>query len=123
MDGLRKLALGELATALASEGTAVALITHDIDFAAEAAQAVTTMAHGRVLADRAPRSALAGGLFFAGQVALATGHVSVAEAADALRAGDGGDPCLAWCWSWPSAASCWAWPGSSAARTAARSWR
>jgi energy-coupling factor transport system ATP-binding protein len=87
MDGLRKLALGELATALASEGTAVALITHDIDFAAEAAQAVTTMAHGRVLADRAPRSTLAGGLFFAGQVALATGHVSVAEAAEALRAG------------------------------------
>jgi len=87
MDGLRKLALGELAMALASEGTAVALITHDIDFAAEAAQAVTTMAHGRVLADRAPRSELAGGLFFSGQVALATGHVSVAEAADALQAG------------------------------------
>jgi energy-coupling factor transport system ATP-binding protein len=87
MDGLRKLALGELAAALAAEGTAVALITHDIDFAAEAAGAVTTMAHGRVLADRAPRSALAGGLFFAGQVALATGYVSVAEAAEALRAG------------------------------------
>ena len=85
MDGLRKLALGELAKALAYEGTAVALITHDIDFAAEAAQAVTTMAHGRVLADRAPRLELAGGLFFAGQVALATGHVSVAEAAAALR--------------------------------------
>jgi energy-coupling factor transport system ATP-binding protein len=85
MDGLRKLALGELATALAGDGTAVVLITHDIDFAAEAAEAVTTMAHGRVLADRAPRSELAGGLFFAGQVALATGCVSIAEAASALR--------------------------------------
>ena len=54
MDGLRKLALGELACP-AYEASAVALITHDIDFAAEAAQAVTTMAHGRALADRAPR--------------------------------------------------------------------
>jgi hypothetical protein len=38
-----------------------------------------------VLTDRAPRSELAGGLFFAGQVALATGQVSIAEAAAALR--------------------------------------
>ena len=97
MDGLRKLALGELATALASEGTAVALITHDIDFAAEAAQAVTTMAHGRVLADRAPR--------------VGAGRRPVlrrpGRAGNRPRLGgrgrrraahrDGGDACLAWC--------------------------
>jgi energy-coupling factor transporter ATP-binding protein EcfA2 len=85
MDGLGKLALTEFAAGLAAGGTAVGLITHDIDFAAEAADAVTAVAGGRVLADRAPRQALAEGLFFAGQVALATGCVSVAEAATALR--------------------------------------
>ncbi len=85
MDGLNKLALVRFARELAAEGTAVAIVTHDIDFAAEAADTVTTMARGSVLWDRAPREALAGGLFFTGQVALATGRVSVAEAAQALR--------------------------------------
>ena len=60
------------------------------------------MAHGTGAGRPAHRPALpelAGGLFFAGQVALATGlrTSQVAEAAEALRARDGGDPCLAWC--------------------------
>ena len=53
MDGLRKLALAELVRGLAGDGCAVGVITHDLDFAAEAAALVTTMARGRVLADRA----------------------------------------------------------------------
>ena len=57
MDGLRKLALAELVRGLAADGCAVAVITHDLDFAAEAAALVTTMARGRVLADRAARGA------------------------------------------------------------------
>ena len=81
MDGLRKLALGELLRDLAAEGTAVALVTHDVDFAAECCDRVTTVARGRVLADRSPRSLLAHGSFFVSQVALATGAVSIAEAA------------------------------------------
>ena len=54
MDGLRKLALGELARSLAAEGTAVVVITHDVDFAAEAAELVTMMGQGQVLSERVP---------------------------------------------------------------------
>jgi len=86
MDGLRKLALGELARNLAADGTAVVIVTHDIDFAAEAAELVTMMGRGRVLADRVPRSALAQGTFFVSQLGLAFGCSTLAEAADMLRA-------------------------------------
>ncbi len=86
MDGLRKLALVELLRRLAADGAAVGLITHDIDFAAEAADLVTTMARGRVLADRAPRELLASDGFFASQVGTALGCVSIADAVPALRA-------------------------------------
>ena len=81
MDGLRKLALAELLEQLAGDGTAVALITHDVDFAAEAAGRVTTLARGRVLHDRSPADLLARGVFFTSQVGLATGRASIAEAA------------------------------------------
>jgi energy-coupling factor transport system ATP-binding protein len=87
LDGLRKLALAELVRSLAADGCAVALVTHDVDFAAEAADRVTTMARGRVLADRAPRELLAHGGFFACQVGLAFGCVTVAEAARLLTHG------------------------------------
>jgi energy-coupling factor transport system ATP-binding protein len=80
LDGLRKLALAELVRRLASEGCAVGVITHDVDFAAESATDVTTIARGRVLADRAPRELLARGGFFACQLGLALGCVSIADA-------------------------------------------
>ena len=86
MDGLRKLALGELARSLAAEGTAVVVITHDVDFAAEAAELVTMMGQGQVLSERVPRSALAQGMFFVSQLGLAFGCSTLAEAADMLRA-------------------------------------
>jgi energy-coupling factor transport system ATP-binding protein len=85
MDGLRKLALGELARSLAADGTAVVIVTHDVDFAAEAADLVTMMGRGQVLTERAPRSALAQGTFFVSQVGLAFGCSTLAEAADLLR--------------------------------------
>ena len=81
MDGLRKLALAEMLRGLAAGGCAVGVITHDIDFAAEAAQLVTTMARGRVLADAAPVTMLARGTFFTCQVGLALGCTTIAEAA------------------------------------------
>ena len=54
VDGRRKLALVELVRTMAAQGTAVVVVTHDMDFAAEAADVVTSMAAGRVLSDRAP---------------------------------------------------------------------
>jgi energy-coupling factor transport system ATP-binding protein len=86
MDGLRKLALAELLRSLSREGTAVGLITHDVDFAAEACDLVTTLGRGRVLADRAPRESLGDGLFFVSQAGLATGRSRIAEAAELIRA-------------------------------------
>jgi energy-coupling factor transport system ATP-binding protein len=85
MDGLRKLALGDLARSLAADGAAVAVITHDVDFAAEAAELVTLMGRGQVLSERVPRSALAQGTFFVSQLGLAFGCSTLAEAADLLR--------------------------------------
>jgi energy-coupling factor transport system ATP-binding protein len=86
MDGLRKLALADLLRSLAADGTAVGLVTHDADFAAEACDLVTTIARGRVLADAAPRSVLSEGAFFVSQVGLATGRARTSEAAAWLRA-------------------------------------
>ena len=85
MDGLRKLALAELVRRLAGEGCGVVVVTHDIDFAAEAAEAVTTMARGRVLADGCSVDLLAHGGFFACQVGLALGCATIAEAGALLR--------------------------------------
>jgi energy-coupling factor transport system ATP-binding protein len=80
VDGLRKLALVELTRSLAADGTAVVVVTHDMDFAAEAADAVTSMAAGRILSDRAPRTLLASGIFFVSQLGLALGRASQADA-------------------------------------------
>ena len=80
VDGLRKARLVELVRTLAAQGTAVVVVTHDMDFAAEAADVVTSMAAGRVLADRAPRESLASGIFFVSQLGLALGRASLADA-------------------------------------------
>jgi len=88
VDGLRKRALVELARTLAADGTAVVVVTHDMDFAAEAADVVTTMAAGRVLSDRAPRTLLASGIFFVSQLGLALGRAAQADAVELLRAAE-----------------------------------
>jgi energy-coupling factor transporter ATP-binding protein EcfA2 len=85
VDGLRKLAVIELVRELSDSGTATVVVTHDMDFAAEVADVVTTMAAGRVLHDRGGRELLASRLFFVSQVGLAFGCVSVAEAAALLE--------------------------------------
>ena len=84
VDGRRKRELAGLLRELAAAGTAVAVVAHDIDFAAECADVVTAMAGGRVLADRGPRDLLARSAFFVSQVGLALGRVSVADGAAAL---------------------------------------
>jgi energy-coupling factor transport system ATP-binding protein len=85
IDGLRKLAIAELVRSLAADGCAVGVVTHDLDFGGEVADAVTTMARGTVLADRQPAARLAADGLFACQLGLALGCRSVAEAAALLR--------------------------------------
>jgi hypothetical protein len=51
-----------------------------MDFAAEAADLVTSMAAGGVLTDRAGRDLLASGIFFVSQLGLALGRASLADA-------------------------------------------
>jgi energy-coupling factor transport system ATP-binding protein len=80
VDGRRKLALVELVRTMAAQGTAVVVVTHDMDFAAEAADVVTSMAAGRILSDRVPRDLLASGIFFVSQLGLALGCASMADA-------------------------------------------
>src|SRR6185437_1388242 len=86
VDGRRKQELAGLARELAADGIGVVVVTHDMDFAAEVADEVTTMAAGRVLTDRGPRSLLATSQFFVSQVGLALGVASVAEATRLLEA-------------------------------------
>jgi energy-coupling factor transporter ATP-binding protein EcfA2 len=85
IDGLRKLAVAQLVRSLAADGCAVGVVTHDLDFAGEVADDVTTMARGTVLADRQPASRLAAEGLVACQLGLALGCRSVAEAAALLR--------------------------------------
>ena len=85
IDGLRKLAVAELVRSLAADGCAVGVVTHDLDFAGEVADEVTTMARGTILADRRPASQLTADGLFACQLGLALGCRSVAEAAALLR--------------------------------------
>jgi ABC-type uncharacterized transport system ATPase subunit len=63
----------------------VGVITNDIDFAAEAAELVTTMARGRVLADRGSTDLLSHGGLFSCQLGLALGCSSIGQAALLLR--------------------------------------
>ncbi len=86
VDGRQKLALAGLVRELADAGTAAVVVTHDMDFAAELADRVTTMADGRVIRDRGPRELLATSMFFASQVGLAFGCVSVSEAVTLISA-------------------------------------
>jgi energy-coupling factor transport system ATP-binding protein len=102
VDGLRKGALVELMRTLAADGTAVVVVTHDMDFAAEAADAVTSMAAGLVLSDRAPRTLLASGIFFVSQLGLALGRASQADAVALLRVGELGPRSRAESWAMPA---------------------
>ena len=93
MDGLRKLALAELVRASGRRTAArVGVITHDIDFAAEAAEAVTTMARGRVLADGAPSSCSRTAGSSPARSGWRWAASSIAEAGRAAAHGDGSGP-------------------------------
>ena len=104
MDGLRKLALADLLRSLAADGTAVGLVTHDADFAAEACDLVTTIARGRVLADAAPAGVLSEGAFFVSQVGSPPAGANI-KAAAWLHATAGSACMPSLCCCSPSAAS------------------
>ncbi len=87
MDGARKDDLrawiGEITTA----GAAVVVATHDVEFAARFADRVVLLGPGEILADGSPQEVLAGGWYFATEVArtLDGRAVTAAEGAALLR--------------------------------------
>ena len=84
MDRGRKLALARRVEALAADGAAVVVATHDTEFAAEFATRVVLMGKGTVIADGPPAELLAGGWHFSTEVARA-----LDGAAGALTPDDG----------------------------------
>ena len=73
MDPARKLVLAERLRALAADGVAVLVATHDAEFAAELADRVVLMGKGTVIADGPASEVLCGGWHFATEVARVLG--------------------------------------------------
>ena len=99
MDAARKRGLRDWLTELAATGPAVLLATHDVEFAARFADRVVLLGEGALLADGDPSEVLAGGWYFATEVArvLDGAAVTAEQGADLLRgrmaraAGRGGE--------------------------------
>jgi energy-coupling factor transport system ATP-binding protein len=88
MDRARKEELGERLAGLASEGAAVVVATHDVEFAASFAPRVVLLGDGRLIADGPADEVLAGGWYFATEVARILGAgapISAGEGAELLR--------------------------------------
>jgi energy-coupling factor transporter ATP-binding protein EcfA2 len=79
----RKDELAEWLAGLARAGSAVLVATHDVEFAATLADRVMLLGSGRMLADGPTDSILAGGWYFASEVARITGGRAVTPAAGA----------------------------------------
>jgi energy-coupling factor transport system ATP-binding protein len=69
MDRARKHELEELIASLARDGAGVVVATHDVEFAAAFAQRVVLLGDGVAIADGAATEILAGGWYFATEVA------------------------------------------------------
>jgi len=83
--GMDRHAKHELAALIASLDQAVIVATHDPEFAAEFATRVVLLSAGRVIADGTPEEILAGGTYFATEVArILDGRALTAEAGAAL---------------------------------------
>ncbi|MFN2612331.1 MAG: ATP-binding cassette domain-containing protein [Solirubrobacterales bacterium] len=92
MDRVRKEELATLAGDLAGAGSAVAIATHDVEFAAIFAERVILLGDGEVIADGPASELLCGGWYFATEVArvLAEPGVITAEQGAALLLGERG---------------------------------
>jgi energy-coupling factor transport system ATP-binding protein len=89
MDAARKQALRGWLESVAVGGSAVMVATHDVEFAARFASRVILLGEGEVLADGPPGEVLAGGWYFATEVARILDGVAVTpEAGIDLLAGD-----------------------------------
>jgi energy-coupling factor transport system ATP-binding protein len=73
MDRARKHELGRRLGSLASAGSGILLATHDVEFAAAFARRVVLLGEGRVIADGPVEEVLAGGWYFATEVARILG--------------------------------------------------
>jgi energy-coupling factor transport system ATP-binding protein len=90
MDQQRKRDLAERIGAMAAQGAAVVVATHDVEVAARAARRCVLLGGGRVVADGSTAEVLAGGRYFTTEVARALGPgagvVLPEYGADAVRA-------------------------------------
>jgi energy-coupling factor transport system ATP-binding protein len=89
MDRARKGELADDITRLAAAGAAVLVATHDPEFAVSFADRVVLMGDGVILADGPPEAVLAGGWYFATEVARITRGAALTPEAGAalLRSG------------------------------------
>ncbi|MCX5608160.1 ATP-binding cassette domain-containing protein [Streptomyces sp. NBC_00047] len=88
LDYAAKVRLIEILRALAAEGHAIVLATHDVELAAELAHRVVILAGGEIVADGPTAEVVVSSPAFAPQVAkiLAPGHwLTVSQVAEALR--------------------------------------
>jgi energy-coupling factor transport system ATP-binding protein len=86
--GMDRAVKGELADrlrALAHEGVAVLVATHDAEFAAAFAQRVVLLADGRPIADGPTAEVLTGGWYFATETARIVGALTPEEGAERIR--------------------------------------
>jgi energy-coupling factor transport system ATP-binding protein len=88
MDAARKLELGEWLRELAADGAAVVVATHDVEFAARLCRRVVLLGDGELIADGPADEILAGGWYFATEVARilgAHGALTPEQGAELLR--------------------------------------
>ena len=69
MDAARKQGLRDWLAGVAEAGSAVLVATHDVEFAARFADRILLLGEGELLADGPPAQVLAGGWYFATEVA------------------------------------------------------
>jgi energy-coupling factor transport system ATP-binding protein len=87
MDRGAKAALADRLRALAGDGAAVLVATHDAEFAAAFADRVVLLASGQVIADAGVHEVLTGGWYFATETArVLDGALTAADGAARLRA-------------------------------------
>jgi len=96
MDRARKADLAEEIDRLAAEGAAVLVATHDPEFAVAFADRVILLGDGIVLADGTPEEVLAGGWYFATEVARITrgAALTAEDGAQTLANIKGSDPLM-----------------------------
>lgn len=85
LDRSDKSDLAEAAGGWAGAGAAVLICTHDVEFAAGFADRVVLMGEGQIVADGPAPEVLAGGWYFATEVARILGLDGVVSAADGAR--------------------------------------